>query len=276
MAQAEQEFDTFTTVDFPARVQSAQSINIYIDPENGDDTNTGSNTSNAIKTPAAAYTKLGGGSPIYERVNFYFRCGFEYLLDSTVGKAKKTLYVSGWDDENGTLTLKQGFESTGQPAAPFEAEYLYFNEAGNGKLNLIIKTAEYPVGHVWGAGSVQNASWQALVGAFCRSTSKIKFDGCHVELYDLPFNSQYLAGSMSNVASTGIIIAGSTRFYKKASSSGSAAFSHEPYLLHVYGNGKLPLDISSGGFVLAENLTAFGELFSNVSPDNVRSTHSFS
>lgn len=271
LAQAERDFQRFTTVDFPIKVQKAREINIYIDPENGDDNNIGTSSSAAFKSIKPIRVKTGDAR--YERINLYFRCGFEYLLDTGIARAKDKISITGWDDRNGALTLKQGFDGNGRPVSPFIAEYLYFNETGNFNQNMIIKTAEFPVGHVWSDKGVSGADEQGLWGAFIRNPSKTKLDGCHLELYDSPFCSYYLSGSAGDYASLSFILSGGTRIYKKPASQGSVKYSHMPYFLHVFGNSNLPVDFSSSGFVIAEGANSLGELFNNLSHTNVRSTH---
>ncbi|EQB8931497.1 hypothetical protein ACYVMD_004572 [Vibrio parahaemolyticus] len=278
MDQAEQEFEEFTTVDFPQRVQDAQTVMFFIDPVNGNDSNTGTSSSNAFKTVAPLYSKTYKSGAIYKNVTIAFKTGYEYELNCSV-YAVERINVQAWGGSSaapGTLTLKQVAHSEGYPTQPFKAPFIYVNETVNGARSTVLKTFEFPAGHSWPKGDGQTDAWLALSGAMFRDVEKVKLDGVQVELYDMPLTSQYMNGSMGENASVGFVLAGNPGFYKKPAGPGSANYAHMPFLLSVYGPNAVPVDIVSGGHILAEGLTAFGELFNNLDHSNVRSTHTLS
>ncbi|NRD72718.1 hypothetical protein HQQ94_05530 [Shewanella sp. VB17] len=278
MDTAERKFETFTTVDFPKRVQSAQSITLFIDQENGDDSNSGTSSSMALKTIAPIYgiTTNRARKPLYKEVTVYFRAGFEYVLEHHINAIERVNFF-GYDSTESdlkTLTLTQGFRSSGEPCRVSATPYIFINETNNGKQNTVIKTAAFPDGHSWPDANGNQVEWMALTGAMFRDSSVIKLDGVNLELYDLPLTSPYMGNSMGMNASVNFIFSGNPQFNKKPAGLGSSQYCHMPYLMSVYGSSKIPVDISSSGFVLSEGVEVFGDLFHNLDHSNVRSTHS--
>ncbi|MBE4346711.1 hypothetical protein HJ059_03680 [Vibrio parahaemolyticus] len=278
MDEAEKEFDDFTTVKFPERVQEAQSVKFFIDPVNGDDNNIGTSTSTSLKTLSTLREKTFQSGVIFSEVSIFFKTGYEYELSGEV-YANKQINVLSWgatSSNPGTLVLKQAADPSGWPIQPFKAPSVYINETYNGARSTILKTFEFTADHSWPAADSQSDEWIAISGSMFRDIEKLKLDGVHVEMYDTPVTAQYMNGSMGNNSSVGFILAGNPAFYRKPAGAGAVKYANMPYLLSVYGPNSIPVDIVSGGHVLAENLTSFGQLFHNLEQTNVRSTHSLS
>ncbi|HCG7649421.1 TPA: hypothetical protein NJ443_003647 [Vibrio parahaemolyticus] len=278
MDVAEKEFEKFTTEDFPERVQAAQTVKFFIDSINGSDTeNTGLSLGSPFRTLEPISNLVSSGNvATYNVVTLIFKADQEHLLEHQV-IANERINIHGWGSSvttPQTLVLKQGFNSDGSPVQFAKAPFVFISEAHNGGKNTVFKTAEFKAGHAWPDGDTSNAEVCALQGAALRDVGILKLDGVQVELYDTPLTSQYFNNSLGNNPSLGVILAGFPTFFKKAPGDGSANYCNSPYLMHIYGVSKLPVDIVSGGHVL-DGFDTFGELFSNLSADNVRTTHSF-
>lgn len=275
---AEKEFEEFTTVDFPSRVQSAQTVKFFVDFDNGNDSNVGTSSAQAFRTMAPIVERtINGNTPIYNQVDIHFRAGQEHVLTHQV-VANERINIYAWDSNSSnpkTLTLKQGFNADGSPVQFAKAPFVHINEAHNGGRNTVFKTAEFLAGHSWPGGDATPSVAIPINAAALRDVGTVKLDGVHVELYDAPLTAQYFSNSMGSYTSIGLILAGNPAFYKKPAGAGSENYCNSPFLLHIYGVSAVPTDIVSGGHVLDEGFTAFGELFDNLDMSNVRSTHSF-
>jgi len=279
VSDAQKAFDEFTTTKFPSRVQAAQNVSFYIDPENGSDTNSGTTAAAALKTmaPLSSLTRGVDGVALFRNVDLYLRAGFEHVVTGAC-RASSRIRILGYDSPDSapkTLTITQGFGSDGRPVSAFSAPFVQISEVNSYQRNTVIKTAKYPTGHSWPAASAQSADWIALSSAFVQYSNqleKLKLIGVRVELCDAPLISQYMAGSMPDSAALQVILSRNVEFIKGAAGGGSGSIASLPYFISIYGNSLFPLDMISSGHVLT-GFASFSEVFMNLSTQNVRSSH---
>lgn len=104
VAAAEKEFQDFISGDFDKNVISSLSVDIYINPENGNDANDGSNSAKAIKSSSRLYDLVSRAN--YEYVTIRVFAGTELILTNGI-RSSSTLTFT-WYGSGERPTLRQG------------------------------------------------------------------------------------------------------------------------------------------------------------------------
>lgn len=278
MESAERQFDEFTGQDFPQRVSDARKINVYLDPAEGNDNNSGTTSASPVRSWQRVRDITGGSATIYGRVVVFIRAGAALTLD-TVINALETLEITqyGTPVVPGTATrLYQGFytggSSQGRPLSPLRAPYVLVDQRGD--TDLEIHTAEFPSGHHWPeiAENNRNADWMCYAGSMFSNTSRYKLRNVKLHLHDMPFSTIYMSGSLGDFAKYEVVLGAGCQITGEAPGAGSGQYTHKPKLIHVYANPKVPLDIVASDLTLGGSLTTTADLFDNLNTENVRSS----
>ena len=275
LTAAQKKFEEFTGKDFPERVSGARQLNIYIDPLEGSDSNSGVASSAPIQTWARAREITGGTLTIYDRVVVLVRSGTTLVMD-TVLNAREMLRITQY----GAITapgeptkIYQGSRSHGRPVQPCNAPYVMFDQSG-GDSDLEVHTAEFPSGHDWPeiAANNRDADWICYAGSLLSNASRFKLRNVKLKLHDLPFSTIYMSGSLGDFASYEVVLGASCEVTGEVPGAGSGQYVHNPRLLHVYFNPYVPVDIVANQLVVGGSLTSTADLFDNLDLKNVRSS----
>lgn len=278
LTAAQKKFDEFTGKDFPERVSEARQITLYVDPQNGNDGNTGLSALRAVQTWSKARDITGGSDSVYDRVVIYVRAGTVLPLTTAVHALEElTLRPYGDAASPGAATklVQESYGSgtaKGRPIQPFRAPFVYINQMGDADFEL--HTAEFKDGHEWPevVEGNRDADWMCYAGSMLSNISRFKLRNVKVKLHDMPLSTVYMSGSLGNFASYEIVLGARCEISGEAPGAASGTFTHKPKLLHVYANSRVPLDIVADRLELAGSLKTAADLFDNLSLENVRSS----
>ncbi|MCE7516642.1 hypothetical protein LZG37_00725 [Halomonas titanicae] len=275
---AQEKFDEFTGKDFPARVSDARIIAVYIDPENGDDNNTGLGSGAPFKTWGAVSGITGGSAPIYDRVVVRVRAGTTLVMNNAV-YSKDSIEITPYGSVPPTsppTRLVQGFysggASEGRPMIPFRCNYVFINQ--NGDAGLEVHTAEFKEGHRWVQADEENreSEWLCYAGAMIQNVPRVKLRNVRLCLHDMPLTTIYMGGSLGDYAQYQVVLGAGCEIIGEQSGAGSSRYTHRPKLVHVYNNSRVPLDLIASTLTLGGSISSMSDLFENLSLENVRSS----
>lgn len=278
LTAAQKKFDEFTGKDFPARVSKARTITVYIDPENGDDDNSGIVSGAPFKSWGSVSGITGGTAPIYDRVVVRVRAGTTLLLDHAV-YSKDSIEIIPYGDVPPTspaTRLVQGFYSGGAieggPVVPFRCNYVFINQAGDADLE--VHTAEFKEGHRWDQVDEENkdAAWMCYAGGMIKNVPRVKLRKVRLCLHDMPLTTIYMGGSLGDYAQYQLVLGAECEIIGEQPGAGSSRYTHRPKLVHVYSNSRVPLDLIASALTLGGSISSVSDLFENLSLENVRSS----
>ncbi|WP_215407614.1 hypothetical protein [Vibrio gigantis] len=231
VADAEKEFNDFISGDFDINVNQAKGIEVFIDPIDGDDSNSGTSSVDSIKT-SLRLNELANLN--YDYVRLIVRKGTEFSLEHVIN-AKREILVEGWAANDGNTNkpiIKQGLVNYSGLIAPdvmISSCQIYTYEANENE----------SLPDVWSTRS------------FFGSQSRLHLIFSNIEIYDNQLLHIHNGGSGDTYHRRSISLF-SCQIKAKPSAQGVVG-SHKKVFTFVGGSMAFPLDLFGTQFTVELN-----------------------